>query len=253
MSGAVHVLAVHGNGGGGERFGRLIRRMPPGIVLDPVTLPGFGGRPADPAVQTMEEHGALLVREIEALPRPRVALGHGIGGSLLLAALQQPVALDGLILHAPVGASLDTRALPRLMRVPGATAATRRAIAARPLRPLLRRRLFDPTVPREVTDTFFDGYAGCASFDLMFRIITPEWFASLRPVDVPAEIVWGERDGVLDPRQAAAFRRIVPGARERIVPGWGHFPMIDEPDAYVALVSAIVGRLVPAAAPGPRR
>ncbi len=249
MSDPITLLAVHGNGGGAARFTRLVRRMPPGVELKTVTVPGFGGVPADPHLRTMDDYGEWLAREVGRLPRPRALLGHGIGGSWALAMLQRPVDLDALILHAPVGAHLDTRRLPRVMRLPGAPELTRRVIAARAVRPLLRRRVFDTNVPRELSDHFFEGYAGAEAFVQMFRIITPEWFAGLRPLEVPTALLWGERDEVLGTGQIAEMRRLTPGAIERVVAGWGHFPMIDRPTAYAGVVTDLLRALTDA--PGP--
>ena len=254
MSEPVNLLAVHGNGGGAIRFTRLVRRMPPGVALRTVTVPGFGGVPADPRLRTMDDYGAWLAREIGAMPHPRALLGHGIGGSWALAMLQRPVELDALILHAPVGAHLDTRRLPRAMRLPGAPELTRRVIAARVVRPLLRRRVFDTNVPRELSDRFFEGYSDAEAFAQMFRIITPEWFDGLRPIEVPTALLWGERDQVLGAGQIDELRRVAPGAIERVIAGWGHFPMIDRPTAYAKVVTDLLRALIdapePATTPG---
>jgi pimeloyl-ACP methyl ester carboxylesterase len=64
---------------------------------------------------------------------------------------------------------------------------------------------------------------------------TLEWMLSHRAggldeLSVPVLIVWGKRDRVLPPRQAARYARAIPGAEVRIVPGLGHIPMADDPE-----------------------
>ena len=73
--------------------------------------------------------------------------------------------VDGLLLHAPVGAALGDRLLPRLARLPAVTAVMRRVLAARAARGLVRRRVLDPGVPEPLVARFQAGYAGCAAFD----------------------------------------------------------------------------------------
>jgi pimeloyl-ACP methyl ester carboxylesterase len=100
-----------------------------------------------------------------------------------------------------------------------------------------------------VSDRFFEGYRGCAAFTQMFRVITPEWFAGLAPVPVPAVLLWGEHDRVLSDDQVGAWRPLVPGARERIVQGWGHFPMLEQPAEYAEEVARLARQLAGAASP----
>lgn len=248
---AAHVVAVHGNGGGAERFARAAPLMPDDVALHPITLPGFGGRPADPDVVTLRDHAQALGALAAPVPRPRLLLGHGIGGSLILELLQsEPDVADGIILHAPVGADLDARVVPRLLRErPWLADALRRAIAARPLRPLLARAALTGPVPAEHRDALFEGYRRAASFALMWRLLDPAWFEALRPVARPVALLWGERERVLDVRQVRAFTGLLPGAAVRTVPGWDHFPMLDQPQAWADEVAALARVLVAAHAP----
>ena len=106
------VVAIHGNGGGGFRFSRMVDHIAGDVALVPVTLPGFGGRPADPSLHTVTDYAEALWEEIRGLPQPIVLLGHGIGGTIAIDLLQRH-SVAGLILHAPVGTRLDDRWFPR--------------------------------------------------------------------------------------------------------------------------------------------
>jgi pimeloyl-ACP methyl ester carboxylesterase len=232
-------VLVHGNGGGGFRFERMRAHAPAGVRLFAPTLPGFAG--ADTAMpRTMAGFAQALAGELERAPRPRVALGHGIGGSIVLEMLRERAgAADAVILHAPVGARLDRRWFPRLMRPRLMRELGRRAMAAGWLRPLWKRLLFREPVPEEYLRRFFAGYGACAAFGLMFDLITPEWFASLRPAAARAALLWGARERVLRAGQAEEFRRLLPGARVEIVPDWDHFPMIERPREYTETVARL--------------
>jgi pimeloyl-ACP methyl ester carboxylesterase len=243
----VRLVAVHGNGGGAFRFSRVAEHMPADVAIVAPDLPGFGGAPRDPSITTLAGFADALARIVRDVPRPRVVLGHGVGGSIALELLQREAELvDGVILHAPVGARLDRRWFPKLMRPRPMRELVRRVLASRLTRPFLRRRLFDDRVPREVVDGFFDGYAKCEAFGDLFDMIDATWFAGLAPVDVPAVLLWGERERVLGVDQVDAFRSLLPRASVEIVPEWDHFPMLETPREYAEVVARLARGLVPA-------
>jgi pimeloyl-ACP methyl ester carboxylesterase len=246
---SVTLAAVHGNGGGAHRFARVVPLMPPDVTLFAVTLPGFAAVPADPALRTLPGYAACLAEMVAPLPRPRVVLGHGIGGSIALELVQRQADLvDGLILHAPVGTRLDRRLFPRLMAVPGARALGKWLFAARPLRPIFRRLLFSHAVPQGYLDRFFEEYRQCSVFSQMFDLITPAWFRGLRPTDLPSALLWGEAERLLPVDQIGDYRALLPRVTVRRVPGWGHFPMIEQPDAYAAEIADLARSLATQAA-----
>jgi len=241
-AGAVQLLAVHGNGGGGRRFARLPDDLG-GVVLHAPTLPGFGGRPLG-AVDGVSGLAAALREELVALPRPRVVLGHGIGGSVALELLcNEPDLADGLVLHAPVGTRLDTRWFPRLLRPQWVRRAVQLGISSRLLRPLWRRTLVRD-VPAPWDAEFLAAYADAEAFGAMFDWLTADWFDALPSVQLPAVLLWGSDDRVLGADQRADYHRLLPAAGERTVDGWGHFPMLADPAGYAREVATLVRGLV---------
>lgn len=246
------IVALSGNGGGAFRFDLVAPHLPGDVRLRALSPPGFAGVPRDPALRAMRDYAAWVDRAIADVADPVVLLGHGIGGAILLEYVQRRAdRAAGLILHAPVGTRLDTRLFPRLMALPGARALGKALIAARPLRPLFRRRLFSRPLPRAVTDRFFDEYRRCAVFGQMFAIITPRWFAGLRPVATPSVLLWGANERVLGADQAADYRALLPDSTIRIVPGWDHYPMYEQPVEYAREIAALARGLVEARAGSP--
>jgi len=241
----VTLVAVHGNGGGAHRFARVAPLMPPDVSLVAVTLPGFAAVPSDRSFRSLTDFATCLARLVSSQPRPRIVLGHGIGGSIALELVQrQPELLDGLILHAPVGTRLDRRLFPRLMAIPGARSLGQRLFASRLLRPIFRRLLFSCAVPQAYLDRFFEEYRECAVFSQMFDLITPAWFQGLRPTELPSALLWGEAERLLAVDQVEDYRALLPRALTRRVPGWGHFPMIERPDEYAAEIATLARSLV---------
>jgi pimeloyl-ACP methyl ester carboxylesterase len=74
--------------------------------------------------------------------------------------------------------------------------------------------------------------------------LSAEWLASLRPVTVPAALLWGERDRVLPVAQADVFRPLLPGALVSFPGRWGHVPMFEDPAGYAREICAIARKLV---------
>jgi len=230
---SIQLFAVHGNGGGASRFAALARHLPAGVQLTAEDLPGFGAAAAVEPLPDFAAYGDHVARRLEALPRPRVVLGHGIGGSIVLEMLQRHAGVvDAVLLHAPVGADLRSRKFPRLMRPRAMRWLARRALAARALRPFWRKRLFTAPVAPDLERAFFDGYRNCPGFSPMFDWIDAAWFEGLRPIDLPATLLWGSAERVLSADQARAFLPVLPRARIREIPGWGHFPMLEQPRRY---------------------
>ncbi|MEM8747177.1 MAG: alpha/beta hydrolase [Actinomycetota bacterium] len=236
------VVAVHGNGGGSTRFDSMMPHVPDGVSVEAIDLPGFNGVPLDPALDSVAAYADRLGDMLTDRP---VVLGHGIGGSIALdLASRRADTLSGLILHAPVGADLDTRLFPKLMSPTPVRSLIKRAIAARPLRPLWKRAFFPNGAPDPVLDTFFEGYRTCDAFSLMFDIIDVDWFTALPPVtEVPTVLLWGEHDRVLKQGQSDAIRAKAPDAEIVIQPGWDHFPMIEQPEEYAGVVADLARSL----------
>lgn len=112
------------------------------------------------------------------------------------------------------------------------------------------RRSFTLPPEAETAAAFFDGYARCAALPDFFAWLTPDLLRSLerelarRPEALrEIRIWWGGRDAVVSPRElewtAAALR---PAAcwPLRIVPEWGHYPMIDAPGAWTEEIARAV-------------
>ena len=64
--------------------------------------------------------------------------------------------------------------------------------------------------------------------------------------EIPTLIVWGERDSLIPVRHGYAAHRAMPGSRIEIFEGAGHFPHVDDPDRFVAVLEDFVASTEPA-------
>jgi pimeloyl-ACP methyl ester carboxylesterase len=73
----------------------------------------------------------------------------------------------------------------------------------------------------------------------------PDRTALLATVSVPSLVIGGEGDRVTPPSQMRALAQAIRGARTVIVPGAGHLPPMERPDATnEALIELLEGRKV---------
>lgn len=248
----MHIAVIPGNGGSSSRFELMAKTPAEGVTIVPITLPGFDGTSLPNDQPTVDDFAAALIEMVEALPRPRVVMGHGIGGSVLLSAAQTTGWADGYIFHALVGPALDTRLIPRVMK-PEPVRAIAKTLISSPLAKAIGRRRYD-NVPAETMNRFFDAYGDCNAFSVMFDILNPQWWESLEPIHEPSVLLWGSGDGVLSAEHTAQFAQVIPDAPTREVEGWAHYPMLEQPDDYtrvlVELAYELVGEPAPDIQPG---
>jgi len=213
-----------------------------------VDLPGFGR--SDPLPPPQELSPAVLAGCVADLlddlgvPAPHV-VGNSLGGWVALElAGRRPVA--SLTLLAPAG--LWRRNTPLYCRVSLRATRWLARYAARPLRRLVDFRLGRVVVlgqthgrPARMTaaqarQAIVD-LGSCAGFDATFRATLRRHYESL-PVEAPVVVAFGSRDLVLLPFQSRHLERLPRGTVRATLPGCGHLPVADDPEAVAALITA---------------
>lgn len=111
-----------------------------------------------------------------------------------------------------------------------------RLIAWPVLQPLWERRLFQNAagIPGLLRRQFFHDYQTCAAFPVFFDLITSSWYQQVQQ-QLKQErfyFIWGEQERVVASKYLTYWRQGFPNATFDIVPGWGHFPMLDHPEAF---------------------
>ena len=62
----------------------------------------------------------------------------------------------------------------------------------------------------------------------------------LHRIDIPALLVWGAKDGFVAPDYGRAYTDAIPGARLEVIDHAGHYPHIEQPEAFAARIAEFV-------------
>ena len=62
----------------------------------------------------------------------------------------------------------------------------------------------------------------------------------LARIDVPTLVLWGESDRVVTPEYGRTYADSIPGARFQTIPAAGHYPHLEQPEAFAAAVAGFL-------------
>jgi pimeloyl-ACP methyl ester carboxylesterase len=241
----ISIIAIHGNGGGGFRFDIARPLFPENINFLTPSLPGFNCTEIPSSNYTMKQYADWLANYIKKVEQPCILMGHGLGGVFILEFLQNySDMVSGVILHSIVGANLNKRIFPKIMKLPYLAWITKNIIAHPITRPIISKKFFQKKIDRLYEKKFFEAFGTCDAFEKMFNLIDYSWFKSLTPVNVPAVFLWGEKDWILKPHEINALQKLFPLNHKDIVPDWDHFPMIDRPKSYALKITELANQLL---------
>lgn len=192
------------------------------------------------------------LRQALGLARPAI-LAHSFGTVLaILYALKYPAGLSGLILvgGAPTRAFQDGYRDAVREELPVPTRERLAELQRTELTDDVFRERFRLTLPlyfhRPLSPTVSDAFVQALSFSarvnraLAMGLQEYDLTPALPNVRAPALVVYGEGDRVVQPRYQLQFRGALPGARLVAFQESGHFPFIEEPDAFGQVVHYFV-------------
>ncbi|GAA1713057.1 alpha/beta fold hydrolase [Streptomyces yatensis] len=237
------LLLIHGSGASGGFWGPVVPALARHHHVIRVDLPGCGQSPPAASYDVPAQAGQVAALLDGHGHRSVAVAGHSSGGYVATALAEHRPDLVRSIALISSGPSLDALLpQPLLFRV----------LLAPPLGPLLWPRRSDATIrrgisatcarPVEVADDVVADIRRIAyptlrsvlrrnSAYLAERSL-PERLAAL---DVPVLVVFGAADPRWEPSSAHQYDA-VPGARIELLPGVGHVPMYEEPEATGTLL-----------------
>lgn len=233
------LLLVHGFGADKDNWTRVAGRLTSHYRVIAVDLPGFGdsGKPIDRRYR-IQDQVENLHAIIQAFGLKTLHLGgSSMGGQIVASyAARYPQAVRSLWLLAPLGVATakPSEMFQEIERMgPGA----RMPLISRT--PEDFRAVFDLMFvkpPMELSAAMpYLADRAVANHKLHERIYQELRDESI-PLEnlmggspVPARIVWGEQDRVLDPSGAKILATLMPKSSVFLVPDAGHLPMIERP------------------------
>lgn len=228
-------------------------RPPFGRSDRPAPRPG----PDDPYALARElDRTAALVEELGGAG-PTVLVGHSAGALLAVqVALDGRVAVDGIVLVAPVLEGGPPPAVRAASRVPGVgvVAGSILRVAARGAPTFLRRTTRHATPLTEATAadtgrTLRRPGTAVALWHLTTTWEPPAVLHRLGEIDVPAVVVGGVEDRIVSaPAQRSVAEGL--GADLHLLEHAGHAPHEQRPDEVAAVIRGLLGRLDPAGSDG---
>ncbi len=214
---------------------------------------GFGDSRRKKTRESIQAYSDQVIRFLDALGIERVMLvGHSMGGMVALkTALNFP---DRIMRVATVGAPINGDSLSWMLKL------TDRPVMATAFArmPWLRRSLFHfflgATSDHAVEEMIDDSVKSTAK-SLRYAV-SSMWRTDLRPelarLSVPALIIHGGRDDVVNPNQADLFGN-VPAAQVVVLPRSRHFPFLDDTDLFNDILLRFLNAgITPGSAPPPQ-
>lgn len=242
------LVLIHGIGHRLEAWEPVFDRLAERHEVIAIDLPGFGrspvpagGMPRDMAATVLAL--AATFREW-GLDRPHVA-GNSLGGAISLE-LAAAGAVRSATAFSPAGFFTDAerrRALRILNTLRANTFVPKQMIRMTLRSPVGRAASFGALVaePRrlDVDRAFGDALAlrQGRGFRPVARSARDYAFDGSRlDSTVPVTVGWGEQDKIFGVHQADRVRAALPSARVVTMPGCGHVPMSDDPEAVARLI-----------------
>lgn len=241
------LLLIHGSASGlhtWDAWSAALAQQRRVVMLD---LPGFGlTGPVQDGNYAVTRQVRLLTDLMDVLGLRRViVVGHGFGGELAWQlAYAHPERVSRMVLIAAQGYPTQPWQVPLEQRVMETPPLNWLGLITRP-RWLVERSLAQQFAnPQRVTPQMLDAYLELPLREgnrraQLLRLEQNRYHAQserIRTLTLPTLILWGEQDRQAPSEQARWFERDIRGARAVILPGVGHLPQEEAPDAALAEV-----------------
>ena len=250
------VVCLHGNPGSGKDWGQLAAALADrGLRTIAPDMPGFGtaDKPRD-FDHTVDGYAHHLDALLDALGIETAHLVlHDFGGPWgLVWAARHPAAVGSLTLvdtGVPLGHRWHTMA--RIWRTPVLGEAMMHTTTRAAFRTLLSIGC-PRTLPAGFVDDLYDDFdARTKRAVLRLYRATPDLNAlfdglraPLSALDVPVQVVWGRQDPYLPLAQAYRQRDVFADADVHVLDHSGHWPFVDDPARFRAVVVPFLERAV---------
>ncbi len=249
------LVLIHGIATDRTIWDRVLPLLAEGRRAISIDVPGFGasapvgeGFELEPVAEAIVE--GLLEAGVE---EPFDVLGQSLGGALALTlGAHQAGSIDRVLLGAPAGFGALPQPIAELVAL-GTTAfvAGRRMVgdqladssAGRAL--MFMGAIGDPTTfsPDRVRAMLRASARAIRIREAMETIVAADLRPELRALRAPLGLVWGDKDLTVPMRLADEIVEIRPGTPLQVLPGVGHIPQMERPEAYSYAIDRLLAEL----------
>ena len=226
------ILVLHGGGGPQTMFGLASALSRRAHVLTP-THPGFAGEPRPEWFDSIDDLAFAYLDLLERLDlRDVLVIGSSMGGWIASAmALRDTTRLlSGVVLIDAGGIQVEGHPIADVSSL------TPDQLSALSFHNPAPFRVDPATVSPEQVEARAANFRALYVYDQGQGMGDPKLRRRLRRVRIPALVVWGESDGVIDPEYGRAYAQAFPDARFELIPEAGHLPQIEQPERLLNLV-----------------
>jgi pimeloyl-ACP methyl ester carboxylesterase len=255
----VPIVLVHGTAAWSELWRDTIDALAAaGFHVIALDMPpfGFSDRPGD---YTRSRQAARVSDVLTKLQAPSaIIVGHSFGaGSAIEFAMQYPARSRALVLvDAALGLTSPPSDTPVFLRPSWVREVL---VSLTVTNPLATKKLLQSLIEKK--DRALPQYIEILQRPTRLRDSTPDianWLyyfagsdvaaqsadsAAYTRLKIPVAIVWGEKDSVTPMDQAKDLQRRLPQATLTVLPGLGHIPQIEDPDAFNTTLLKAIGNL----------
>jgi pimeloyl-ACP methyl ester carboxylesterase len=229
------LLMLHGWGQSSLSFMAAASALEERFRLLTPDLPGFGFSEAPKEAWGSAEYARVASELVGSAGYERVnVLGHSFGGKVALAlATAYPEVVKRLVIVASP-----------IVRLPLEGSEQRGSSAYRLVR---RVASVTPGPLRERILAWGRNRYGSADYKAagplrptLVRVVNEDWRPALPAVQAPVLLIWGSEDTEVPLRVAEEAMEALPKAGLKVMQGAGHFPFLDQPEAFAEAVAGFL-------------
>jgi len=225
------LLVLHGGGGPQSVSGFAAAVSEHAHMLSPIH-PGFAGEPRPEWFNSIDDLALTYLELLERLDLHEVmVVGFSIGGWIASElAVRDTTHLGSIVLVDAVGIQVEGHQIADVFPLtPGELSALSYHNPA-------AFRIDPATLRPDQVAAMAANFQALGVYGREPGMHDPKLRRRLGRVRIPALVVWGESDGVVDPDYGRAYAQSLPNARFKLIPEAGHVPQIEQPERLLTLV-----------------
>ena len=225
------ILVLHGGGGPQSVSGFAAALAERAYVLSPIH-PGFGGEPRPEWFNSIDDLALTYLELLERLDLHEVmVVGFSMGGWIASElAVRDTTRLGSIVLVDAVGIQVEGHEIADVFPL------TPDELSALSYHNPAAFRIDPATLSPDQVATRAANFQALGVYGREPGMRDPKLRRRLGRVRIPALVVWGESDGVVDPDYGRAYAQSLPNAHFTLIPEAGHVPQIEQPERLLTLV-----------------